>query len=325
MLAGWPLVPPRSAVEAPRVPAPHASTEFEVPAWLYPQPPSSAPAVFDSVTPIRLRGSRSAFPESRLHSLFFAPDWDSRSHPIMPPVVAVGRRPEVYACGYCHMPDGAGRPENVMLAGLPAAYIVAQVLDMKQSARHGAYTGSFAPSDNMWIVARAATDAEVSVAAEYFSQLQPRQRTRVVQAVRIPKVQAAVGLYRVAAGTETEPLDGRVVEVPADFGRHEHRDPRVAYTSYVPVGSVARGRALAATVLPGSVLSCTGCHGPQLRGGGTIPPIAGRSPAYLVRQLVAFRTGARAGPSGATMQLTANAMSLPDMIAVSAYAASLRP
>jgi hypothetical protein len=41
----------------------------------------------------------------------------------------------VFACGFCHLPNGLGRPENSSLAGLPASYIVQQVADFKSGAR----------------------------------------------------------------------------------------------------------------------------------------------------------------------------------------------
>jgi hypothetical protein len=41
------------------------------------------------------------------------------------------RKPEVYACGFCHRVDGLVGPENASLAGLPEAYIVQQMADFK--------------------------------------------------------------------------------------------------------------------------------------------------------------------------------------------------
>jgi len=70
---------------------------------------------------------------------------------------------------------------------------------------------------------------------------------------------------------------------------------------------------------------CASCHGADLRGVGLVPPIAGRSPTYLLRQLVAFRTGARNTPEGAPMKPVADQLVLKDMIAVAAYAGSVQP
>jgi cytochrome c553 len=298
---------------------------IDLPSWLFPLPSPSPDRAWDTLTPIRVPRSRVALTENQLHDLFYVPDWLPQMHPTMPAIVARGRKPDVYACGFCHLANGLGRPENAMIAGLPVAYIVQQLADMKAHRRRGAHTGAYAPNDNMQRVAENATDAEVAVAAAYFAALRPHRRVRVVEASRVPRMTSAVGTFRYAPGRETESLDGRLLEVPADFTRHEHRDPSVEYIAYVPVGSVARGRALASSPVASGLLSCTGCHGPQLKGIGLIPPLAGRSPGYLVRQLTGFKTGARATAAGAAMGPIAAALSLSDMIAVAAYAATLRP
>jgi cytochrome c553 len=302
-----------------------AGDTIVVPSWLFPLPAPSPDRVWDTLTPIRVPRSRLALTENQLHDLFYVPDWLPQSHPAMPAIVARGRKPDVYACAFCHLANGQGRPENAMIAGLPEAYIMQQLADMKAHRRRGAHTGPYAPNDNMQRVAENATDAEVAVAAAYFAALRPRLRVRVVEASQVPRMTPAMGTFRYASGKETEPLDGRVLEVPVDFLRHEQRDPSVEYIAYVPVGSVARGRALAASPVASGLLSCTGCHGPQLKGLGLIPPLAGRSPGYLVRKLTGFKTGARATAAGAAMGPIAAALSLSDMIAVAAYAATLRP
>ena len=313
----------------------HAATgkrraDDAVPAWLYPVAPApasgSAPIAFDSVTPVHIPRSRVSFVESQLHNLFFAPDWIPSAHPVMPPAVAVGRRPATFACAYCHMPDGTGRPENVPLAGLPAAYIVQQVADMKSHARSIAWQGGvWVPFVSMLSVAEHATDAEVRIAAEYFSRLAPRARTRVLEARNIPKVRPVTGTYAVVRGAGTEALANRLIEAPVDFDRHEHRDPHVGYVAYVPVGSIARGRTLSQKPMNELGQVCGSCHGPALRGAGVVPPLAGLSPGYVVRQLLAFSTGARATVASAPMQKIAASMSHDDMIAVAAYVATLRP
>src|SRR5262249_17744 len=39
------------------------------------------------------------------------PDWHPDGHPALPNIVQHGRQ-GVVACGYCHLPNGQGRPEN---------------------------------------------------------------------------------------------------------------------------------------------------------------------------------------------------------------------
>ena len=312
-----------------RVATATVASDSNVPDWLFPIPPRPAPGavptVYDSVMPVRLPRVRVAFKESQLHNLFFAPDWDPSAHPTMPAVVARGRQPVLFACAYCHMPDGAGRPENVPLAGLPAAYIVQQVADMKSHARSTAWKGvPWAPFANMLKAAEGATDDEVREAAEYFSSLKPRQRTRVVERKSIPRVEPVLGIHAMARGGGTEVLGNRLIEAPLDIARHDHRDPYLGYVAYVPVGSIARGQMLSLKPMNDLQQVCGSCHGPALQGVGAIPPLAGVSPGYIVRQLVGFKSGARATPASAPMIAIASAMSLDDMIAVASYAATLK-
>jgi cytochrome c553 len=67
------------------------------------------------------------------------------------------------------------------------------------------------------------------------------------------------------------------------------------------------------------------CHGDQLNGVGPIPGLAGRSPSYLVRQLYDFQHGTRAGPWSPLMAPNVINLTLDDMVALAAYAASLPP
>jgi cytochrome c553 len=56
-----------------------------------------------------------------------------------------------------------------------------------------------------------------------------------------------------------------------------------------------------------------------------VPPIAGRSPSYLLRQLLGFAAGSRSTPEAAPMRAVAAALGLADKIAAVAYAGSLPP
>jgi hypothetical protein len=44
-----------------------------------------------------------------------------------------------------------------------------------------------------------------------------------------------------------------------------------------------------------------------------IPPLAGRSPSYIVRQLILFRSGRRISPASLPMQQVAAALTVQDM------------
>ncbi len=301
---------------------------FVVPAWAYPTNPplGSVPALAsDDGSLLRLPGSQAAYTRAQVKDLFAPPDWHPDDHPPMPEVVARGRKPSVYACAYCHLPDGSGRPENAPVAGLPAEYIVQQVRDMASGARHSAWDGPYLPSDLMRKGAESASEAEIARAAEYFSSLRLASHVEVVEAARIPVTHAAGWLYVRTEGAGEEPLGERIVEVARDPERHELRDSRNGAIAYVPPGSVARGGQLVVSGAGGLTLPCGTCHGVDLRGVGLVPPIAGRSPTYLLRQLLAFRTGARATTAAMPMQAVVAHLELNDMIAVAAYAGSQSP
>jgi cytochrome c553 len=104
------------------------------PAWAYPvNPPGFQPSPLPDI-PLQVPGSRERLRGSQLRDLFYAPDWHPQEQPPPPPIVATGRKPEVYACGYCHRANGAGGPENASLAGLPYDYIVQQMGDFRSGA-----------------------------------------------------------------------------------------------------------------------------------------------------------------------------------------------
>ena len=70
---------------------------------------------------------------------------------------------------------------------------------------------------------------------------------------------------------------------------------------------------------------CATCHLANLKGTDKIPPIAGRSPTYLLRQLLAYKNGDRNGEAAAQMAPTVEKLELEDMVALAAYVGSLYP
>ncbi len=310
-------------------PAPTAGA-FAVPAWAYPTNPpvATAPAPTPAGTdesPIRLPGSGVTYTRAQVKDLFAPPDWYPDDHPPMPEVVAHGRKPSVYACAYCHLPDGSGRPENAPVAGLPVRYIVQQVLDMASGTRRSAWDGPYLPYDFMIQDAQNASAAEIEEAAAYFASLRPPHRVEVVESDSVPVTHAAGWLYVRTEGAGEEPLGERIIEVARDPEKHELRDSRNGAIAYVPPGSIERGWKFVASVDGAGTPLCSSCHGADLRGVGLIPPIAGRSPTYLLRQLLAFRTGARSTPAGQPMQAVVAQLEVDDMIAIAAYVGSLEP
>jgi cytochrome c553 len=297
------------------------------PPWAYtvnPPAPPSAPPARDDGTPKRLPGTSVTFTLTQLRDLFSVPDWRPDEHPPMPPVVAQGRKPDVMACGYCHLPNGQGRPENSSLAGLPARYIVQQMADYKDGLRRGSEP-RMVPHTNMMKVGKAASDAEVKAAAEYFAGLTYKPWVRVVETDTVPKTRVSAWLLVPVEGGGTEPIGQRIIEVPEDPARTELRDPASGFVAYVPPGSIARGEALVTTGGGGKTVECGACHGEDLSGVRSVPPLVGRSPSYVVRQLYDFQSGARAGALSEQMKETVSKLTLEDMIAIAAYTASRRP
>lgn len=302
---------------------PSTSTTVPLPAWAYPWDPNFKVPPDDGV-PRRVPDSTATFTLTQIRDLFFAPDWHPEEHPPMPEVVARGRKPDVRACGVCHRADGSGGPENASLAGLPRGYIVQQMADYKSGARK--FSGpQRAPILLMNATAKAATDAEVQAAAGYCSALKPKVIFKVVETDTVPKTYVARTHFVTSAAGGKEPIGQRIVEVPVDADQFEHRDGRSQFISYVPTGSVAKGEVLAKTGGAGTTVACAVCHGPDLKGLGPIPGIAGRSPSYVVRQLYDFKQGTRAGISSALMKPTVEKLTEEGMVSLAAYLASLTP
>jgi cytochrome c553 len=288
--------------------------------WILPVgTPSQAP-VWDTVTPRTLPGSSAHFTDAQLHDRNHAVDWRPNEHPALPPSVAVGAG-AANACGFCHLPDGAGRPENAALAGLSADYIREQV-EAFASGERAPLDGKWAPSAFMGTIAKAADAKAVREAADYFSRLRFTSHVRVVERAQIARAVPLNYVYSLDT-TKTEPIGTRIVEVPETAERFEMRDTHLLYTAYVPPGAVAAGMALAQSGGPAGQ-PCALCHGVGLKG-GIAPPLAGRSPSFLARQLFGFRAGTRGNTAAAPMRMVAEQLSDRNIIDLAAYAGSRRP
>jgi len=302
-----------------------AQNSPQPPYWAYPlNPPSNAtPPAWDN-SPHQLPGSDATFTTAQLHDLYTAPDWHPAAHPAMPELVARGRKPDLYACAYCHLPNGLGRPENASLAGLPTGYIIRQVDDFRTGLRKSSEP-RHGPSAAMIGVATKAPDKEVEAAANYFSRLERKPWIRVVETSTVPKTHVAGWMLVADTPAATEPIGQRIIEMPENLERTELRDDTSGFVAYVPEGSLKRGKHLAVTGDNGRTVPCAKCHGPGLRGTGNVPPISGRSPSYIVRQLFDIQSGARHSAASQQMRPQVGKLTIDDMIALAAYVASLRP
>jgi cytochrome c553 len=294
------------------------------PRWAYPENnPNYKPPVDDGNL-VRVPNSTAGYTWTQLRDRFITPIWHPGDHRPLPDIVANGRKPDVFACGFCHRADGPGGPENADLAGVPKSYIIRQMTDYKSGARGTSVPGRLPPS-LMIGLSKAITDEEVQTAAAYFSALQPRKRIKVVESDTAPKSYIAGLLWAAVEGSEREPLGQRILELPDDLQVFESRDPRSTFTAYVPVGSLAKGEALVAKGGLGKTVACAPCHGSDLKGLGPLPSIAGRSPSYMFRQLYDFRHGARTGEWSPLMAQVVSNLDQEDMLAIVAYLASLDP
>ena len=308
-------------------PAPAAPVPAGLPDWAYtpPPPPGSPPAPSalpaDDNAIVRIPGTERTMTRLALRAQKEIVDWypeDRRGQ--APPIVKFGRD-GVRACGLCHLADGTGRPENAPVNGLHPAYFIQQMDDMKNGLRRSADPRK-ANTNTMIGFAKAATPEEVRAAADYFAAQPYPKRIKVIESRTAPKVRLQGGMHMAvpaAEGGGMVPIGDEVVEVPDDNLRAEARDTRMAWTAYVPMGTLNRGKQLAAKH------QCGVCHGPNLEGLGPIPPLAGRSPSHAMRQLFDMKNGARRGPWSEVMKPVLAGMSVADMMAVSAYAASLTP
>ncbi|HZZ16621.1 MAG TPA: hypothetical protein VFE08_11740 [Candidatus Sulfotelmatobacter sp.] len=293
------------------------------PEWAYPiNPPRPKPALDDGVLR-RVHDSDVTYTVTQLRDPFITPVWFPAEHPALPTVVGHGRKPDVYACGYCHLADGSGGPESSTLAGLPKEYIIRQLNDFRSGARRTAV-----PKRNIDLMiglTKTLSDEEMASAAIYFSSLVPSRHIAVVETQTAPKTFITGSHLAILEPEEKEPLGLRIVEVPDNLEQMHLGDPHAHYFAYVPPGSLHRGEMLVTTGGEGKTLACTGCHGDDLRGAGPIPRIAGRSCSYIVRQLYDIKHGFRGGALIAPMREVVASLDEGDMIAIAAYLAAQDP
>ncbi|HEY1836415.1 MAG TPA: c-type cytochrome [Rhizomicrobium sp.] len=292
-------------------------------AWAYPAAAKERPVIAGKPSQLyTVPGSALKVPQSRLDDPWAVIDWLPSEHPPAPDVVIHGRKPNVYACGLCHMVNGEGGSGVPSLAGLSRNYIAEQARAFASGTRSSTFF--LRDAMNMTTVAQAAHVDEIAAAAAYYSRMPYRPWIRVVEAARVPKTEPSYWGWRNAvAGSGTEPIGMRVIEIAEDPVRVMLADPHLGFVAYVPPGAIARGQALAARGVPGQP-PCSACHGAGLKGADAAPPLAGRSPTYLARQLWDFHTGARHNTAAAPMQPIAAGLDAPHIVDLVAYLASLK-
>jgi cytochrome c553 len=279
-----------------------------------------------SPTLLRVAGSDRAFTVTQITAPYSPADWFPGDHPLMPDIVARGKEATGFrACAICHYPNGQGLMQNAPVAGLSVPYFVRQLDEFADGRRRSSDLNK-ANAFEMAAMARNLTPEEARAAAEYFASMTFKPWIRVVESDTVPQFTATVnGLFLHAPGGGTEPLGRRIVELPEDsYQTNMLRNPRSGLVAYVPPGSVEAGETLAKTG-GGRTQPCAACHGPELRGTAVAPPLAGRQPGYLARQLYDFQKGTRNGAMAPQMKPAVERLTDDDLIALSAYMASLEP
>jgi cytochrome c553 len=301
--------------------APPANQRPDLPAWAYvPAPRRPRPADDGSVK--HVPGSTKGYTLAEINDHYNAPDWFPDDHPPAPRVVLHGREPAHQACGECHLANGRGKPDTAGLNGLPAAYIVQQLADFKAGRRHAAVPHMGVTG--MIPIAAAVTPEDAEAAGEYFAAIKPDTWIRVVESETAPKTEPAGHRLVEVPGGGVEPLGDRIVELPENEALTQLRDSKSGFVAYVPVGSLRRGERLVKLGGNGKTTACTTCHGMDLRGlGAMVPPISGRSPSYLARQIYDIQAGARDGANTPLMRGPVANLTDRDIIDITAYLASL--
>ncbi|MEE8438998.1 MAG: c-type cytochrome [Micropepsaceae bacterium] len=302
--------------------AAYAADGFEPPAWAYPVMDEGRGRGPDDGTLHTVEGSDLQLTQTQINDRFNPPDWYPNEHPTPPEVVAHGRAPLVRACMQCHMPHGAGHPESAPLANVSADYIVAQLEAYQSGARQSSIA---ARSASMIEIAGAMTAEEMRIAAEYFESLPPVNWITVIETDMVPETYVGAGNMRHAEHDGgMEPIGSRIIEIPENSELAELRDSHSPFQALVPHGSVAAGEEIATTG-GGRSVQCSICHGPDLKGLGQVPALAGRSPIYLARQMFDIKHGARGGANVALMQGVVANLTHDDVLNLSAYLGSLEP
>jgi cytochrome c553 len=141
---------------------------------------------------------------------------------------------------------------------------------------------------------------------------------QVVETHSVAATRIVGNMFLPVSREKTEPIAGRIIEVPEDVEQTElYRNPRSGFIAYVPPGSIEKGADLVTKRGSSST-----CHGPDLRGLADVPPIAGRSPSYIVRQLWDIGEGTRNGAAAQVMKPVVANLTGDDLVAIAAYVSS---
>ena len=317
VILGASIVAQQQAAPTPAAPIPAG-----LPDWAYtppppagsPPPPSALPA--DDTVAVSIPGTTKTFTRGQLRAQKETMDWYPEDrHGTIPDIARFGKQ-GVRQCTLCHLPDGSGRPENAPISTYHPTYFMQQMQDFRDGLRKSADPRK--ANTNVMIGFAKATTREGGYGGRAMlcaASPAPHQSGRVEDRAK----GAAQGRMHGCPGERGR----RMVPIPAGGSSRSRTTicrprpaTRACWTAYVPPGTLNRGKQVAAKY------QCATCHGADLGGIGPVPALAGRSPSYTMRQIFDMKTGARRGPWAELMKSIVTSMSVQDMMAVSAFAAS---
>ena len=318
------------AISASCLAATHVSQAYQTaatpnyPEWPWPKGASEPPKPDDGQL-FHIPGSTKSYTDTQINRSTSTVDWFPEVHPAPPAPVISGKNGAYRACGQCHLIDGRGKPDTADLRGLPVAYALQQLTDMKDGKRRGSVP--HATIKDMIPIAKAIDEADAKLAADYFYSIPATRGIRIVETNTVPVTHPGPhGVQLVDPSGAKEPIGIRIIEVPEDVQRTLLRDATSGFIAYVPEGSSKRGELLAKTGDAGRTLPCATCHGEGLKGMGDLfPPLAGHSPSATARQLYDFKSGARDGRNALAMKPVVANLTDRDIVDLTAYIVSLQP
>lgn len=287
------------------------------PAW---STPARGVAVSEAIEPTSIRqleGSKVSYTQIEIDNKFSAPDWFPDQHSPMPEIVKFGKKPKVWACASCHLASGTGHPESSTLAGLSASYMIEQ-LKAFASGQRVDYSG------HMNRMAALMTEDEMAEASTWFASLSAQQFITVKEVSNVPATYVDDTRMRQVntAKSSLELIGNRIIEVPVDKDIVHKRAPLSEFISYVPEGSLVRGKNLVETG-GGKTIPCMSCHGADLSGSEIGPAIAGNFGIYTVRQLHGFKSNTRNSAKSVMMKPIVANLNDEDIVAIAAYLSSV--
>src|SRR5260370_30660620 len=142
------------------------------------------PAKPDDGQLFHIPGSTKSYTDTQINRSTSTVDWFPELHPAPPAPVISGKKGAYNACGQCHLIDGRGTPDPAHLRGLPVAYFLQQLADMKDGKRRGSV--AHATVNDMIPVAKAIDAEDAKLAGEDFYSVPAVRRARVIETVTVP-------------------------------------------------------------------------------------------------------------------------------------------